>query len=188
MNAKLLFAAAMFALASAAPVHANLIGDTIFADFTSATGHSISPGSAVVVNNGAIVLFTVDDGTDDDFDVRVENGNRFIFQSVSSATLFGAGNLLEFTDLDWVGQSGSIVGVSLVNEVDMFSLDASNLSFTANSLTIDFGGVSFATGGTSGFDVLLDVQHNAAPVPSSFALLGIAVLGMASSARKRRRS
>jgi len=53
-------------------------------------------------------------------------------------------------------------------------------------LTIDFSNVAFATGGTSGFDVVLDVQHSAAaPEPSSFALLGLAVAGMV-SARKRR--
>jgi len=93
-----------------------------------------------------------------------------------------------FTDLDWLDSNGmnlngSIVGIS----VDSSFLAADRVSFTADSVTFDLGGITTMVGDY--IDVTLIVEHppiGNVPEPATMTLLGLGLAGMAY--RKRNRS
>jgi hypothetical protein len=115
-----------------------------------------------------------------DFDLHV-NDTTVIADNFFVATFF---NSTTFNGWVLTDLSGSpITGVTVDGATTMPGFSASNLSFTANSITVNWQGLSFDPTTV----VQLDINGGgaAAPEPATFALIGLGVAGIAFARRRR---
>ncbi len=173
----LLLTTLMLPLAS----HASLIGDSIDVSFTSPEGS----GSAN--------------------DVEVTSGIEFEgpgfgliegeFLDITSDSIIAAviepfdpgGAVYEFTSLDWVGETGQIVGVELTLD-GVVGLESSDVTFGDDFVRVDVTDVDKASDVDRGFATIrLITQHQSTsvPEPTSLALLCGGFFGLGLMRRKR---
>jgi len=175
-------------------VQATLIGDTVtaevFGDFHE------GPEDAVVngFDFGDPDFFDNPDFQFVVLDIAVFDQGAF-FYNILEGTVESEETYL-LTGLDWVGQSGEIVGIEEF-VWDNFSIDPvlatgpHSLSVTLLSGTEIFPGTIFeGEGGGYSFDggvvgVLLDVKHGAVPEPSIIALFALGLLGLGFARRRK---
>ena len=161
-----------------ASASATLVGDTVTAVFSG--GQTVaSPGSAEVgpgvefnlglpgsVNTSPIMTVDVGDGT-------VTFTSRQIF--------FLGSDRLDLGDLDWIGPPGRIVGFTILPGGQIPGLTESDVTFTDDSLSVNFSGI-FLSGAGLSTTIELDVEHGIVPEPGSLGLLllgGLLGLGWA---------
>ena len=167
------------------PAMATLIGDTIDGGiFVQDTGFEIVGGFRVV---GGGVEYSEGPTASGQATYSADFGASSLTIGFADLTPAGQGALSWiFSDLDWVGMSGEIVGLSLASNTFLGALTP---SFLAHSITIDWAGVGFTTleqDFLATFDIL--TTHASVPEPSTLALLGIGLVGLGWMGRRRRKS
>lgn len=196
---KLLRLVALFTLvAFFGPVQASLIGDTVTAEVQFG-GITVEGPADAVVNEIDFETPEFFNNPEFDFalvDIAIFDQGAFFYNILGS--MWTADETFLLTGLDWVGQSGEIVGIAdaiwygistdPVFEFGPHSLSVTILSGTeiwdpASDQESDLNGLS-DTGPIIG--VLLDVKHEV-PEPSIIALFGIGLIGLG-FARRRMRS
>lgn len=178
MNSLLKYTSAfMFCAALSAGTAASLIGDEI-----TVAWQTPQVGQNGFVGGPFTFVVTADDSDKQTFlgpltvDVGAESFQIDYTQSFSVSTADFNG--LNFTDLDWVGQQGSITNVSY--EVLSGSLNGLGINWTADSVQVNFAQLSEPRLGPFSLRVDLETTHASVPEPGvvGLVLLGLAGLGV----------
>jgi hypothetical protein len=178
----------------AGTAEAALLGDEIGCEFTviissGPTPNLFSSSTAIVgagpeCTNGLNSLFTVEA---DFFEEDAMSFLEIILTNVSSRSFGFREKNFSFTDLDWVGQPGAIVGLTVVENthptLDSFSFtsDSINVSFLDIISTIDPGEML-----TTRFKIEADHIDD---VPEPLTILGtVTALGVGAAMKRKRSS
>ena len=89
----------------------------------------------------------------------------------------------QFTDLDWVGTSGVISGLSLVREV---GLVVSSFTFGPDSILIATDPYLQSDLAGNVFSASFDIQTSHVPLPTALWLFGSGLLGLTGIARRKK--
>jgi len=185
------------------PSHATLLGDTVTGCVsTNSTGFTCEDSSinffsfnvgplAAVVGPGTEFTRVLSPGgtaertltadlTGDQVTIAVDGTN---------STFTGGGNaanIWQFADLDWIGTSGSVTGLSLIGTTDFTILST---SFTADSVTIETDNINFSLLNGNVFSATFQIEttHTAISAPPVGLLLGFVLAGVAGCRSTRRR-
>lgn len=182
MCAKFVFSRTVGILAAALIIgatpaaNASLIGDTVtvtnefpLGTVTNTQLVVVTPGNEALSLGGAAF-------------VDINAASIEIIWTRGVATRNGIFNGYVFSDLDWLPDAGSIVGVSLNTNIAGITL--SDITFTTDSVAINVEGTSRTS--DSFLDVLLTTTHgNRIPEPSTVLLFGIGLAGLGLARRKR---
>jgi hypothetical protein len=165
-------------------VQASLIGDTVNCNFNSATNSVVcSTANAVVVPAAPEFTLNTTFGTPIPlFSVDIGASSIAINFLLTGTTTFGSTvQSLTLGSLD--PSAGDIVGIANFATTSTTGVDASDVSFTPDSVTFNFSQSGWqTTAAFASFDLVFGAA--AAPEPASFALLGV---GLAALALVRRR-
>ena len=175
MVRKLLGAATMTAgLALASPdAAASLIGDEV--SVSSATSAFYFSSTTATVAEGPIEFFLGFNAYPQTMPINVE-ANSISFLS-GGGFVFGPGISVTVSDLDFAGAPGGITGISVTG------VDPSRISYTAHSVTFNFGGVrTDLINATVPFDTTVS---SAIPAPSSLLVFSGGLVGLLGLRRTR---
>lgn len=156
--------------------HASLIGDAVTLDFgiTGEAG-SVFTSTALVTNPG--VEFTIPTGNP--LLVDIKDSSFDIFFDLTGFPDVGAATTFVLSDLDWVGMSGEVIGLSLTSG-DVSSV--SSLSFTTNSVTVNLFNL---TNPSELQRFSFDINTSHVSEPANIALLSLGLIGVAFARRKK---
>ena len=185
------FTTVLLALCFAGAAQASLLGQTVTCSVESRFDHSCASPTA-----------TVTDGGTPEFEVQSFFGSALFAIDVSGDSVLmtavnlistGGPNLVTLGDLIWANDPGAtITGIAnvLVSGVTEQipgvgdGLVASDVSFAANSVTIDYSRTDWDLGDFISFDLV--TTHSALPEPATLALFGLGLMGLGFAARRRR--
>lgn len=169
-------------VAANSPVFASLIGDTITGCTNSVFGGAVTTNPAVCDPQAAGFSGMAVVGAGFEFVVAGGVGDRAVDFTGDTVTLiYGPGqgsasaDLFVFTNLDWIPNPGSIVGLKLLTTNNLNVTTA----FTANSIGLL---VNAPQAGAEAVTFQLLVTH--VPEPASFALVGLGILAVGIARRK----
>lgn len=162
--------AAAMAVATCNAAHAGLIGDEF-----SRTDNAGDPEQLAFVNPTA--NFSI--GQADTLGATIGDDTLTI-TSIAPSLIFGGSYILNFNDLT----HSVIENVTLASLNGVTGFSSSDISFTANSITVVLPeGMSFNDGA---LDVVLDIETQAVPEPTSLAMFGTGVLALGFFGWRRR--
>jgi hypothetical protein len=170
-------------IGGALPAQASLIGDTVGASITG-PNVTVAPGSAVVVTPGSEFTYSIPAGPIVISDVGAYSV-RFTMADGLSVIWTGGAWTLGLTGLDFAGFPAGLVGVTIADSVGVTGLAAADISFTANSVTLDVTGQSWSE--RSYVLLAFDVgATTAVPAPASAGLLAAGLFGLIGLGHRRR--
>ena len=188
MKNKILGLLAVGLLAGPTAANATLIGDTVGCGISSLEIWACSPTTAVVGGSQEFLLNIFLNGTNEpprtDIALGVDLGANSA--RISNATPFdqafglGAEEILILLDLDFSG-GGTIVGITNLIVSGALFLDISDITFTGHSVQVNLHGSEW---GSSSF-VSFDFVTGTVPEPGTLALLGLGLLGLGFTRRRR---
>ena len=169
-------------LTIAGTAHASLIGDEVTASITGTLG-TWTPATAIVGAGIEYILiktnvtFTADLSADA-LTVTYENTSLFPDVTVGAQTFL-------FEDLDWVGMTGSIIGlVEISNNFPGLGMPITT-SFTSDSITLDVAQTNTNPGDLfSATYSIVATDQQPIPEPSTMLLFGTGMLGLIAYARR----
>ena len=170
---------ALFAMSLASSVSAGgpgLIGDEVFSTITPGAIWSSSPGSAFVTDPG--VEFNLDLVGNTFFQVDLDAFSILLDYVAPGGLGMGANELYVLSGLDFAGGE-TIIGFNLTLSGGIVGFDASDISFTDDSVTMVLHGSSWSAG-----DTFARIDLIVTPAPGAIALLGMA--GLVTRRRRRR--
>ena len=185
------FAAGLLALCFAGAAQASLLGQTVTCSSESLFNLSCSSPTATVTDGGTPEFELQSSSGSALFGIDV-SGDSVLMTGLTSLAI-GGPNLLTLGDLIWVNDPGAtITGITnfLVSGVtEQFvgigdGLVESDVSFAANSVTIDYTSTDWSDGAFVSFDLV--TTHSALPEPATLALFGLGLAGLGFVARRRR--
>ena len=166
-------------LLAAPGARATLIGDNVTCDIIPSSLWACDAATATVVDPGK--EFTLLLTGNARFDVDIGASSIDLLHVGTNGLQLGAGEVVTFGDLDWVGLNGMIVGFSLTTG-GTTGLVASDVTFTDHSLSIDLdNGAQYDPDAFINID--LDVVHTPIPEP---ATMGLFLAGLAAFGTRRR--
>ena len=163
-------------------VGATLIGDTVTIrhDFSD-VGSTIGGGPFdVLVQAGLGDLTQPYFPNSNWYSVDVEASSFSVLYGRAPSWSSAIFNGLIISDMDWIGAPGSIVGVNV--STNLAGFDNSRVTFTADSVSINWQSLSFAAG--TRWDIDLITTHSV-PVPATLILFGLGLAGLGWSNRKK---
>ncbi|WP_282605435.1 hypothetical protein [Pelagibius sp. Alg239-R121] len=129
------------------------------------------------LQNDAIIFGPLDavvgDGVEFPGEISVDFGASRIDLSTENGLVFGTFDIL-FSDLDWIGEAGEIVGVEMTLDPEL----TGDVSFAPHSVTFSNTGGGPQNGGVfASFDLI--TRHTAVvPEPASIALFAAGITGL----------
>lgn len=152
--------------------NASLIGDSIACEQISSRGFFSCDLATNTVTDPGIEFYAVLFGEQFisfDFDA-----SSLTIEMLREGRL--GGTVMRFTSLDFQ-PAAALFSVDLVDQFGINNLDISDVSFTQDSVTIDFIGTEFAAGDTATLLFNNTAQEVSAPAP--ITLFGLALAGFA---------
>jgi hypothetical protein len=160
---------------------ASLIGDDVGCAITPTPPWVCSPSTATVVDPGVEFQLAILNG-DAYFDVDLSDSLIRLTQIGPFNLTAGPDDTLFLTSLDWIDNPGRIVDFELTTTAGVSNVDASDVSFTDDSVTFFMGAASFDR------DSLVDIRliTEQVPIPGTLALIGLGLVGMGYRGRKNK--
>lgn len=189
--------AAVICATAATPFSANasLIGDSVDGTLGTTVGTVTTQfASPAVVGAGPEFAGVITDVFDQVWDIVVDFGDSSFTVDITEQNRNGTGNVtgmldLDFTDLDWVGVTGIITDVTLsdytCNGTDFAcntfdgGPDVSVLGFGDHSVSVSMNVKR------DGEIYTFDITAEHVPEPTTLALAGLGLLGIACGSRRR---
>lgn len=158
---------------------ATLIGDSVNCAIVGGPGAFVcNPGANTV---GAGVEFSIDFISTPAFNVDIDASSISVTQVFGSPIGTGAGEVLVLGDLDWLGLTGKIVGISGFSTNEGPDITANDITFTDHEVRFTMSPNVWAANSFARWDLV--TEH--IPEPETIALFGLGLAGMALSRRKK---
>lgn len=177
------FIVAVFSASVATLSHASFVGDTVNCSLSPSYLTSCNQSSATVGAGEEFTIFTQTPG----LTWLVDIGANSVSVTLNGPANWGvSGGIGQFKllSLNEFGISSSITGISNFFTNTNYGIDASDITFTSDSLNISFINSGWNTGQLLSFDVVTR-PNQSIPEPASMALLGLGLAGIGFSRRKK---
>ena len=195
-KALMLIAGVAFLICAVGSAQASLIGDEVSLTHYISTAAGTSTGTNLTVVDGSADAWAATIGSSTYYNVNL-NASDAYFDFTRNMTYGYA-----FNGFILDGVADTVTGVSIdTAKTNLVGFDMSRVSFTADSVTVNFAGLyantnselglvfelAAATGGGTGIETNNDkpAMHN--PVPAPILLLGTGLAGLAGFRRKNKK-
>ena len=157
--------------------NATLIGDTVSGSEGGDFFSEISSPTALVTTGGP--EFSVDYSLGRAILVDIgANSIDFTWNNIANAFFGSGGMFITISDLDWIGEFGSILGVSITQT----GVTGNIVTFTQDSITLN---LQDSWRDNNNVHVDLITSHNNVPEPTSLALLSLGLAGFGFTRRRK---
>ncbi len=163
---------------------AALIGDTVECAVTGQFQPTCGLSNTAVVGPGPEFVFAEPDFAGDLLTIDI-GASSITIQTLDFFLGFDPGSSIILSDLDWVGMTGAIVGIENFSTSGTNGIEASDVSFTANSITFDMSQSDWEGNGVGIAE--WDLVTTLVPVPPALWLFGSGLLGLVGIARRKKR-
>lgn len=157
-----------------------LAGDALRIEWLFPDTGSIFSSWDVIVGSGVEVVDAAGYGA---IDIDVDGGMPNILFDFTSSAGFGFASFNGFRISDYTGTVDDFTNISINSITNMFGFDLSRVSFTADTIDMNFQGL----GVNADTFVGLDVDGVSVIAPAPFVLLSLGLVGIGAATKRRNR-